>query len=88
AAARLQAIGARALAQLEEEAAEPDDLVGRVRTRMRAVVSMVMDYHRDDPGLHAVLSERRHADPELDALTSASEAALVGRIAELLERWQ
>jgi AcrR family transcriptional regulator len=54
--------------------------------RMRAVVEAVIDYHREDPGLHAVLTERRHADAELDALTSASEAALVGQIAELVRR--
>jgi AcrR family transcriptional regulator len=62
-------------------------LLDEVGERMRAVVALVMDYHREDPGLHAVLTERRHADPELDAITSAAEHALVERIASLLERW-
>jgi AcrR family transcriptional regulator len=54
--------------------------------RVRAVVQAVVDYHREDAGLHAVLTERRHADPALDALTSASEHTLVARIADLV-RW-
>jgi AcrR family transcriptional regulator len=88
AAARLQSIGGRALAQLDDDGrAEQGDLATRVRGRMRQVVTMVMDYHRDDPGLHGVLTERRHADRELEALTSAAEVALVGRIVELLTRW-
>ncbi|MEZ4443832.1 MAG: TetR/AcrR family transcriptional regulator [Polyangiaceae bacterium] len=59
----------------------------RVASQMRAIVGIVMAHHRDDPGLHAVLTERRHCDPELDAITTTSERALVARIAELLERW-
>ncbi len=55
------------------------------RRLMRRMAEAVLAYHRDDPRLHAVLSERRHADPELDALTGAAERALVGRIARLLE---
>jgi len=46
-----------------------------------------MNAHRDDPGLHAVLTERRHADRELDAITGAGERHMVERIAALLERW-
>lgn len=65
----------------------PGSLAQEVRDRMRAMVTLVMDYHRDDPGLHAVLTERRHCDPQLDTLTSAAERALVDRIAELLARW-
>ena len=52
------------------------------------MVTLVMDVHRADPRLHAVLTERRHCDPELDALTSAAERALVDRIARLLARWE
>ncbi|MFO0636845.1 MAG: hypothetical protein U0168_28785 [Nannocystaceae bacterium] len=55
---------------------------------MGEVVQLVIDAHRDDPGLHAVLTERRHADPELDALTRAGERTLIGdRTARLLQRW-
>lgn len=63
-------------------------LAAEVRERMRAMVTLVMDVHRADPRLHAVLTERRHCDPELDALTSAAERALVDRIARLLARWE
>ena len=48
---------------------------------------LVMDYHREDPGLHAVLTERRHADEQLETLTASAEATLVGRIAALLAHW-
>jgi AcrR family transcriptional regulator len=68
----------------------PDDpvrLERRVRDLLRTVVLAVIALHRDDPGLHAVLSERRHADPDLDALTSAQEATLVGRVGGLLRHW-
>ncbi len=80
AAERLQTIAARSLALLEGASA--------VRERVRGMVGIVVDYHREDPGLHAVITERRHADAELDRLTSAAEAALVSRIASLLSRWQ
>lgn len=58
-----------------------------VRGLLRQVVIAVIDLHRDDPGLHAVLAERRHVDPELDALTTAQERALVDRVTALLQRW-
>lgn len=79
AADRLQTIAGRSLALLEGAAA--------VRQRVRQMVGIVIDYHREDPGLHAVITERRHADAELDRLTSDAEAALVSRVASLLERW-
>jgi AcrR family transcriptional regulator len=86
---RLAHVAERALVLLETEDGPRAEgqLLDDVRHRMRAVVELVVDYHREDPGLHAVLSERRHADPELDALTSAAERALVERIAGLLEGW-
>lgn len=86
---RLARVGERAFIMLEVASAEaaPTGLLQDIRDRMRAVVELVMEHHREDPGLHAVLSERRHTDPELDAITSASERALVERIAALLERW-
>ena len=60
------------------------DLAGRVRLAMRRVAEVVTEYHREDVGLHAVLTERRHADPQLEALSTASERRLVGRISDLL----
>ncbi len=68
------------------------DVAGRelliaVRSRMTRIVHMVMDYHRENPGLHAVLTERRHADTDLDHLTSLGEQALVHQVSNLLEHW-
>ena len=51
------------------------------------IVDLVIAQHRADPGLHAVLSERRHIDEELDALTSAFEARLIGHASAWLEVW-
>jgi AcrR family transcriptional regulator len=87
AAIRLARLAERALALLEAAPRANVDVLEQARARMRAVVGLVMDAHREDPGLHAVLTERRHADRELDAITSAGERRMVERIAALLERW-
>lgn len=50
------------------------------RRATRAIVSEIVDYHRRDTGLHAVLTERRHADPELDAMTSEAERTFVAHV--------
>jgi AcrR family transcriptional regulator len=55
---------------------------------LRAIVDLVVHQHRSDPGLHAVLSERRHADAELDELTTAFEARLIERAGAWLALWQ
>ncbi len=80
---RLERVAGEALAAMDlSDAGAP-----AVKTRLADMVDVVMRAHREDPGLHAVLSERRHADPELDALTSAAERALCDRVAALLARW-
>jgi len=38
-----------------------------------ALIRRVLAYHRQDTGLHAVLTERRYADPEVDAIARESE---------------
>lgn len=53
--------------------------------RMRELVRFVIAFHREDPGFHAVLTERRYADPTLDAMTAESEGALVSAIVAFLE---
>jgi AcrR family transcriptional regulator len=58
-----------------------------LETRLRKMVALVMRVHRDDPGLHAVLTERRHADPELHLLISEAERILCDRVAIMLGRW-
>jgi AcrR family transcriptional regulator len=69
--ARIDGVGTRAVT------ADP-------RRSIRAVISEAIEYHRREPGLHAVLSERRHADPALDAMTASSEQAFVEQIEALL----
>lgn len=58
-----------------------------IQQRLTAVVDQVVAHHREDPRFHAVVTERRMADSELDALTTAGERALVQKTAELLTRW-
>lgn len=61
-------------------------LAEAMRRSMRELVAIVIEFHREDPGLHAVLTERRHADPGLDEMTSRAEVALVAQISALLRR--
>jgi AcrR family transcriptional regulator len=85
---RLQATESAALALLPS----PDDQ-GRgvereaLEVALGDMVDLVVTQHREDPGLHAVLSERRHADTELDRMTSAFEARLIERSATWLAAW-
>lgn len=58
-----------------------------IQQRLTAVVDSVVRHHREDPRFHAVVTERRMADTELDALTTAGERALVAKTSELLTRW-
>jgi AcrR family transcriptional regulator len=57
------------------------------RVRVRALVELCIDYHREDRGLHAVITERRLCDPELDAIMAASEREAVERLAAGLRGW-
>jgi AcrR family transcriptional regulator len=88
--ARATEIGERTMQILEAPIRrDVTDEVLRVgaRQRMEQVVHVVVEYHRADPAFHAVLTERRHADPHLDRLTTTSEHGLVTAIASLLDSW-
>ncbi len=86
AATRQDELFGRALAPVE--AAAPGALaVHDMRRHLRAVIETVVAYHADDARLHAVITERRHADPALDALISAGEQRLLERITAVLARW-
>ena len=65
----------------------PEELVRDGRSRLTRLVTLYVDYHRADRGLHRVLTERRLCDPELDAIMLASEKEAVRRFAAVLERW-
>ena len=83
AAERLDALERRLLALDSPLAAKtPRD----PRRAVLAILDSVLDYHREDRGLHAVLTERRHVDAELDRLTHASEQRLVQHLEQLLRR--
>ncbi|MCE9578369.1 MAG: DUF962 domain-containing protein [Deltaproteobacteria bacterium] len=67
AAARQDDLIGRALAPVETVA--PGSLaIHDMRAYLRAVIEIVVAYHADDARLHAVITERRHADPALDEL--------------------
>lgn len=85
---RVAQVAERSLALLEAPHTAGGNEAALARRRMQSVVELVIDAHREDPGLHAVLTERRHACRELDAMTAAGERALVARIATLLARWR
>ncbi len=61
-----------------------EDFERSARKAIRAMVHEVIEHHRKEPGLHAVLSERRHVDAKLDAMTSESERSSVASIEETL----
>lgn len=85
---RFARIAELSLAALEVDGDAPSNPAAEAAVRMRRVVELVVAYHREDPGLHAVLAERRHHDPMLDAMTLRAERALLGRIVALLARWR
>ena len=58
-----------------------------VRKVLRTIVEVTMVYHAHHRGLHAVLAERRHVDPELDSVLRAGERRIVERVAALLRNW-
>jgi len=77
--------------ELEPSAARSGRITPELRVsiqrRLTAVVDQVVRHHREDPRFHAVVTERRLADAELDTLTAAGERALVAKTSELLSRW-
>jgi AcrR family transcriptional regulator len=87
AASRAMGIGARVLTLMRAPADPDRDLAQQLAEQLRLVVEEVTEYHRQDQALHAVLTERRHADPEIDRITTAAERHMVDEITGLLNRW-
>jgi len=77
---RLESIGMPAL----DPKQSVDDIERAARRALRTMLDEVLAYHRLEPGLHAVLSERRSADRQLDAMTGESEHAFVASIEMML----
>jgi AcrR family transcriptional regulator len=78
---RLQTIGAPAI----DTSLPIADIERAARRGLRELIDEVIQYHRLEPGLHAVLSERRNADAELDAMTRESEHTSVAGIEAMLQ---
>jgi len=87
AAARMNALRTR-LETIGMPALDPkqtvEDIERAAHRALRTMLDDVLAYHRLEPGLHAVLSERRSADRQLDAMTSESEHAFVASIEMVL----
>lgn len=77
---QLQSIGLPAI----DAGHSASDIERTARRALRQMIDEVLSYHRQEPGLHAVLSERRSADPELNAMTGESEQAFVASIEAVL----
>ena len=86
---RQRSIADQSLLELEQRYVNADKLTraAHVAKLLSKVVTAVLNYHREDPGLHAVLTARRAVDDELDQQTVAADKALVARIAKLLKQW-
>ena len=56
----------------------------QVRNLLQTVVGIVVEYHRQDPGLHGVITERRHVDKALDRDMWTFELRLMDRAEGLL----
>jgi AcrR family transcriptional regulator len=54
------------------------------RAALNGVIQLVIDLHRDDPKLHAVITEREHADSRMRDHTHRVQHALIQAIAQLL----
>jgi AcrR family transcriptional regulator len=54
------------------------------RAALSGVIQLVIDLHRDDPRLHAVITEREHADTRMRDHTHRAQNALIQAIAAVL----
>jgi AcrR family transcriptional regulator len=72
---------------LGRPAGDADSLEQQARLAVRRIVAAVLDYHRKDVGLHAVLAERRHADSELAAIERAAELGFIEHTEASLQHW-
>jgi AcrR family transcriptional regulator len=84
----------RFLAEEVEKIAAPipsvasiESLLEDARARLVRIVHLSLDYHRDDPGLHAAIEERRGVDPTIQRLMLESEATLRRRLEAVLALW-
>ncbi len=56
----------------------------QTRAVLASIIQLVIDLHRDDPKLHAVITEREHADTRMRDHTYRTQSALTHAVAELI----
>jgi AcrR family transcriptional regulator len=84
---RVSAVRAAAAAWFSEPHAGVEADADYVRARLQMMVKLVIALHREDPGLHSVVTQRMQVDRQLDAITRESSRELVVQIASLLRSW-
>lgn len=75
------------LASAPSRSVDPRMLFLDARARVRTLVELSVNYHREDRRLHAVITERRLCDPEVEGIMAASERDAVQRLAAGLRGW-
>lgn len=75
------------LAMAPSSSADLGVRVSDARARVQTLVQLCVAYHRADRGLHAVITERRLCDPEVEAIMATSERDAVQRLTEGLRGW-
>ena len=75
------------LASAPSRPADANALLADARTRVQKLVKLCVNYHRQDRGLHAVITERRLCDREIEAVMATSEREAVERLAAGLRGW-
>ncbi len=83
----LRLVRVREQAQALLEAVPSDAAPSKERTRvaLNAIVQLVVDLHREDPKLHAVITEREHADARMREQTHQAMNELVQAVAGMLK---
>ena len=81
---RLQTLEQALLSLATPRSANTPPALSTPKDAVLGIIDTVVAYHQQDRALHAVLTERRHADPALDALTHGSEQRFVADIERTL----
>jgi AcrR family transcriptional regulator len=83
-AARIAHVRAQAEVLFTIDPGASEQLGQSVRDAFGTVVQVVLDLHRENPELHAVITEREHADPLMHAHAQNATSSLVQGVALLL----
>lgn len=82
---RLARVREQAQALLDAMPSDAAPSKDRTRSALNAIVQLVVDLHRDDPKLHAVITEREHADLRMREHTHQAMNELVQAVAGMLK---